>query len=95
MRQLTQNNEPRPVKRPRQLKHPNLSPAEHLFVWLYGVIGYTIAESYKISHSSSATLNSCSAMGSRLLKSEYVREYLEILDRYYENYHMEIKIKLL
>lgn len=94
MRKPTQNNEPRPVKRPRQLKHPNLSPSEHLFVWLYGVIGYTIAESYKISHRSTATLNSCSAMGSRLLKSEFVVEYLQMLSRYNDSHPLEIKIKL-
>lgn len=94
MRKTTQNKEPRPVKRPRQLKHPNLSHAEHLFAWLYGVIGYTIAASYKIAFKSTATLNSCSAMGSRLLKSEFVVEYLQMLDRYNDSHPLEIKIKL-
>lgn len=93
-RTLSFNSESRPVKTPRQIRHPNLDKREHLFCWLYAVIGYTVAEAYQVSHHSTATLNSCSAMGSRLLRSENVVEYIEILNRYYENYPLEVKIRV-
>lgn len=90
----TRNDEKRPVKTPKQIRHPNMTDDQRLFCWLYAIIGMTQAESYKLAFGSKAALSSCSAMSSRMLQETYVREYLHILDQYFNNYPLEVKVRM-
>lgn len=83
------------VRRPCQIKHPPLTRGEHLFCWLYGIVGLTQAEAYKTAFvGSSAKMVSCSAMASRLLQTPEIILYINRLDRYYSENQLEVKIKI-
>lgn len=83
------------VRRPCQIKHPPLTREEHLFCWLYSVIGLTQAEAYKTAFvGSSAKMVSCSAMASRLLQTPEIISYINRIDRYYSENQLEIKLKI-
>lgn len=81
------------IKTPKQINHPHLSDSERLFCWLYCVIGMTQAESYKLSMTSQATMSSCSAMASRMLQENDVKEYMALLEKYFNSNPLEVKIK--
>lgn len=83
------------IKTPKQIPSVNLTESERLFVWLHAIIGLTIAESYKLSHrKSTANLNSCSSLGSRLLAEDSIKCYINRLDRFYNDNPLEVRIKL-
>lgn len=74
---------------PYRLAHGTTTPEEKLFCQLVVLLGYPACEAYQLSfRTSTANINSCAALASRLQREPSVRHYIDILvNKYYGNQH--------